>query len=84
MPGSELLRRALLRAGTADAAERLNTGWQPTWPANGEFHLLGLPVPTLVQIDHVLVGPRLAALGVRIVWLDGTDHHGVLAELALR
>ncbi|MGD9960923.1 endonuclease/exonuclease/phosphatase family protein [Nocardioides sp.] len=74
----------LLDAGTVDAAERLNTGWQPTWPANGEFHVLGLGLPRLVQIDHVLIGPRFAAVGVRTVALDNTDHSGVLAEVALR
>ena len=47
--------------GFRDAAELTNAGWQPTWPANGEYHLAGVPLPPLVAIDHVLVGPRLTA-----------------------
>ena len=70
--------------GFRDAAELTNAGWQPTWPANGEYHLVGVPLPPLVAIDHVLVGPRLTALSTRTVTLDGTDHAALLAEVALR
>ncbi len=76
--------RRLLDAGTVDVAERLNAGWQPTWPANGEQTFLHIGLPRLVQIDHVLIGPEMAALGVRRVTLPGTDHSAVLAELAPR
>jgi endonuclease/exonuclease/phosphatase family metal-dependent hydrolase len=74
----------LLDAGLDDAAERANTGWQPTWPANGNVGIFGLPVPRLVQIDHVLVGPRITALHVETVAVDDTDHAGVLAEVVMR
>lgn len=75
--------RALLRAGLHSAAERTNQAWQPTWPANGRFRVAGvLPLPPLVQIDQVLVGPSLAVLSTRTLHLPSTDHLAVLAELA--
>lgn len=73
--------RALAAAGYRDAGELADRGWQPTWPARGVFDLLGLP---LAQIDHVLVGPRLAALAMRTTTIAGSDHRGVLAEVARR
>jgi endonuclease/exonuclease/phosphatase family metal-dependent hydrolase len=70
--------------GFRDAAELTNAGWQPTWPANGEFHLAGVPLPRLVAIDHVLVGPGWTALSTRTVSLEGTDHAALVAEVARR
>jgi endonuclease/exonuclease/phosphatase (EEP) superfamily protein YafD len=76
--------RRILAAGTTDVAERLNAGWQPTWPANGTVHLIGLPLPRLVQIDHVLIGPTMAALRLSRVSIADADHAGVLAEIGSR
>jgi endonuclease/exonuclease/phosphatase (EEP) superfamily protein YafD len=76
--------RALAAAGRRSVAELANEGWQPTWPADGRRRLLGLPVPPVVQIDHVLVGPRLAALGAHPVDLHGSDHRGLVATVARR
>ncbi|WP_121252045.1 endonuclease/exonuclease/phosphatase family protein [Nocardioides ferulae] len=76
--------RRLLDVGYRDAAELANAGWQPTWPANGLFEVLGVPLPTLAAIDHVLVGERLAVLGTRTVELAGTDHRVLVAELAAK
>lgn len=73
--------RALVDLGYRDAGELANEGWQPTWPAQGRFDHLGLP---LAQIDHVLVGERLAALGQRTTDLPDSDHRVVVAEVALR
>ena len=78
---------ALLRLaddGLRSAAEVANEGWQPTWPAGGSRRVLGVPLPPLVQIDHVLVGRRVAALSVETVEVDGSDHRAVVAELALK
>lgn len=74
--------RRLAADGWRSVAELANEGWQPTWPANGVIGLLGLPVPSLVQIDHVLVGRRLAALGTHTVLVPGTDHRAVVAAVA--
>lgn len=74
--------RALAAAGWRSAAELADEGWQPTWPDDGRRRLLGLPVPPLLQIDHVLVGPRLAALGTHTVDLHGSDHRGLVATVA--
>ena len=41
-------------------------------------------MPSLVQIDHVLVGPRMAAIDVHTVDLPGSDHRAVVATVARR
>jgi len=66
------------------AAEISNAGWQPTWPANGEVSVLGIGLPRLVQIDHVLVGPSMTALATDTAIVAGTDHSAVVAEVAFR
>ena len=71
--------RELADAGYRDVGELANQGWQPTWPTSGVFDVLGLPV---AQIDHVLVGPRVAAVGMRTVQIAGSDHRAVIAEVA--
>ncbi|QUQ70334.1 endonuclease/exonuclease/phosphatase family protein [Kutzneria sp. CA-103260] len=65
--------RSLLAAGLVDTHAELGRGWAPTWPA--QF--------PLVQIDHVLHGPGLAAVSASEHLLPGTDHRAVVAELAL-
>lgn len=74
----------LVDAGYRDAAEAANAGWQPTWPANDGFEVIGIPLPTSVAIDHVLVGPTMTALETRTVELDDADHLAVVAEVARR
>ncbi len=76
--------RRLADAGYRSATELANEGWQPTWPAYGVVHVAGLEVPRLVQIDHVLVGPGLAALGTHTLAIPGTDHRALVAELAVK
>lgn len=76
--------RALLDVGLVDAVDATNGGWQPTWPADGQWSWLGLPVPPLVRIDHVLVGQGVRAYDVRAVTVAGTDHRAVIAVLATR
>jgi endonuclease/exonuclease/phosphatase family metal-dependent hydrolase len=76
--------RALADEGYRDVGELANGGWQPTWPSSGEVDLLGLPVPSLAQIDHVLVGARLAAIGMRTRDIPGSDHRAVVAEVAVK
>lgn len=76
--------RALADAGLRDAVELANGGWQPTWPAGDRWRVLGLAVPPLTQIDHVLVGPRLAAVSAHTADLPGSDHRAVIAVVARR
>ncbi|WP_155993253.1 endonuclease/exonuclease/phosphatase family protein [Nocardioides sp. URHA0020] len=73
--------RALADAGYRDAGELANQGWQPTWPTRGVFDVAGMP---LAQIDHVLVGDRLAALDQGTVAVPGSDHRGVVATVAMK
>ena len=76
--------RALLDERFRDAAELTNAGWQTTWPVNGEWKPLGIPIPAVVTIDHVFVGPRMTALWTKRVVLDGTDHAALVAQVAMR
>ena len=73
--------RTLADRGYRDVGELTNAGWQPTWPANGRYDVLGLP---LTQIDHVLVGERFAALDMHTVAVSGSDHRAVVASVALK
>ncbi|HET6626001.1 MAG TPA: endonuclease/exonuclease/phosphatase family protein [Nocardioidaceae bacterium] len=76
--------RELAGRGFADAAEQATSGWQPTWPAAGERRVLGVPVPSLLAIDHVLVTDELVATQTQSVTIEGTDHRALVARLALR
>ena len=73
--------RRLADLGYRDVGELANAGWQPTWPADGEWDHVSLP---LAQIDHVLVRSSLAALGMYTVAVPGTDHRAVVARVAPR
>ncbi|NYJ00590.1 endonuclease/exonuclease/phosphatase (EEP) superfamily protein YafD [Nocardioides thalensis] len=73
--------RAILDTGLRDAAELVGAGWQPTWPVGG---FRGIPIPTSVAIDHVLVGERLTALSTETTEIDGADHLALVAEVAER
>lgn len=70
---------SLRDAGLRAVSELTNSGWRPTWPMNDKGRL---PLP-MVQIDHVLVARKLAALEGGVVEIEGTDHAAVVAELGL-
>lgn len=74
--------RELEGRGFDDAVVQARSRWEPTWPSAGEVSVLGLQVPSLLQIDHVLVNSALHARATQSVTIDGTDHRAVLAVLA--
>lgn len=75
--------RDLEAQGYRSAGELTNQGWQPTWPANGLYDVLGLlPLPPVAEIDQVMVGHGLTAVGSHTLHIDGTDHRGVVATVA--
>jgi endonuclease/exonuclease/phosphatase (EEP) superfamily protein YafD len=76
--------RAFIDLDFRSAAERVNAGWQPTWPEHGEKSVLGLPLPRIVQIDHVLVGRTMAATSSETVSISDTDHRGLIVEVGFR
>lgn len=73
--------RSLAAAGYRSTTELANEGWRPTWPTSARVPLLPW---SLVQIDHVLCGPDMAALTTRTVGVDGSDHRAVVAEVAAK
>lgn len=66
--------RDLLATGLVDSHAELGHGLAPTWPATR--------VP-LIQLDHVLHGPGLAAVRTAEQTIPRSDHRAVYAELAL-
>ena len=73
--------RRIRAMGFADAADELNLGFQPTWPAPGSVRRFGISVPPLVQIDHVMTSSALVATSMTTFHSDGTDHLGLLAKV---
>lgn len=76
--------RELEGRGFADAADQARSGWQPTWPAAGELSVLGVSVPSMLAIDHVLLTEQLVATHTESVTISGTDHRAVVATLSVR
>jgi endonuclease/exonuclease/phosphatase (EEP) superfamily protein YafD len=75
--------RELLGRGFSDAAAEARAGWQPTWPASHEVSVLGIRVPSLIAIDHVLVSTEIRAKRTETVTIGGTDHRALVATLTL-
>jgi endonuclease/exonuclease/phosphatase family metal-dependent hydrolase len=75
--------RDLEDEGYRSAGELTNEGWQPTWSSNGLYDVLWvLPLPPVVEIDHVMVGQGTTAIGSHTLHVDGTDHRAVVATVA--
>jgi endonuclease/exonuclease/phosphatase (EEP) superfamily protein YafD len=71
--------RVLAALGYRDGASEANAGWQPTWPVGRRLPLIGVTVPTLVAIDHVLVRDGLRVAGIESMRVSGSDHRALLA-----
>ena len=76
--------RELLDVGLSDAAEQAGTGWLPTYPSKRFYQPFpDLTYPSVIGLDHVLVGPGLTGVAAHTFGLDLTDHRGLVAELAV-
>jgi hypothetical protein len=53
----------------------VGAGWLPTYPANRV-------IPPLLPIDHILLNRFLTATSLTSFDVDGTDHRGLLAQIA--
>lgn len=67
--------QALYADGLRSASHVVGAGWVPTYPAGGWL-------PPLLEIDHVLLGDRLTATSFRRVAVPGTDHLGLVVDIA--
>ena len=65
----------LHRLGLRSATDLVGAGWLPTYPSGGLL-------PPLLPIDHVLLNERLTATAVTPVTVRGTDHRGLLVDVA--
>lgn len=74
--------RALSDMGLRDVAEQLNAGLAATWPANGRLSRMGVAVPPLVALDHVLTTRALVPTDHLLTGAAGSDHRGVVTTLA--
>jgi endonuclease/exonuclease/phosphatase (EEP) superfamily protein YafD len=70
------LRRLIRSAGLTDSHAELGH-WAPTWP------VWDRPVPPLVQLDHILHGPGVAAVALHEFYVPGSDHKLIEADLAV-
>ncbi len=68
------LRELKARAGLTDTAT--GRGWHPTYPADAWY-------PPLIQIDHVLVSSAFTTTGLDTFAVAGTDHRGLMVQLAV-
>lgn len=75
--------RDLDDAGYRSSMELINRGFQPTWPVNGLFGVIGFLGP-VTPIDHVLVSDDWAVTESETIELDGSDHKPVVAVVARR
>lgn len=75
------LRDLMARGRYRDSGELANIGWEPTFPANGVRRRLGIPIPAILSIDHVLVRDDGGADRLRLVAIPGTDHAGVIGDV---
>ncbi len=70
------LRRLVSGASLTDAAEHTGAGIVPTYPADRAF-------PAVLAIDRILTGGGAEPVSFQRVELAGSDHHGVVAGIAL-
>jgi endonuclease/exonuclease/phosphatase (EEP) superfamily protein YafD len=75
--------RDLTAVGFRGAADQVNAGWLPTWPANGWQRRLGAEMPPLVPIDQVLTSPDVIATDVTVAGDVHGDHLTVIATVAM-
>lgn len=68
---------AMLHAGLRDAFVEAGRGVGNTWPGNL------YAIPALMRIDHILVSERVVVTGSRRSPITGSDHHALIADLAL-
>lgn len=67
--------REVMRAGDLrDAQDVGGGGFMPTWPVGGR-------TPSLLRLDHILVGPDIGVSDVAVLGSLGADHRGVEARL---
>lgn len=72
------MRPLLTTDGFRSTADLTGAGFQRTWPTHERA-----PFPVL-GIDYVLVNAPLTAVSHRTFTISGTDHAGIIAEIALR
>lgn len=80
--GHRRLRRALARRDLVDAQVRRGHRWFPTWPT-AAHPLMWVPATPVLTLDHVVVSPDVAVVGLERLPLPATDHLALRAALRL-
>lgn len=73
--------RAYAASGWRRAVDLAGGGPRPTWPADGQVGPGPLGVPSLISIDHVLVGPGLTATRAETATVAGSDHRALVVTV---
>ena len=68
--------RDLLGRGLRDVHEWMGRGFSTSWPVAWDL-------PPFVRLDHALLRPGVVPTGVRELHVPGSDHRGLVADLAL-
>ncbi|MBK8340444.1 MAG: endonuclease/exonuclease/phosphatase family protein [Flavobacteriales bacterium] len=71
VPWDSAFQRFCARTGLRATTATL----QRTWPSVGPF--------ALIPLDHLLISPGIATASVRTVYISGSDHRGLLADLEI-
>ena len=53
-----------------------------TWPV-GRGWPARLPLPPVLQLDHVLVSPDVQVRSARTIEVPGSDHRGISTQIVL-
>ena len=72
--GHRRFREVMSAGDLRDAQDVGGGGFMPTWPVGGRS-------PSVVRLDHILVGPDIGVAGVEVLDWIGADHRGVEAQL---
>lgn|GEM_PF-1073958 len=70
------MRKLLRAAELRDAQDVRSVGFAATWPARG-------PIPTVLRLDHILLGPGMGLNSFRRMAAVGSDHLGLIAGLSV-
>ena len=74
----------MARGGYRDGAELANIGWEPTFPANRVRPWLGIPLPAVLPIDHVLATSSVRITSCRVGAAIGSDHFPLIFDISPR
>lgn len=74
--------RALMHSDYRDASADAGLGWRPTWPSSDGARLIGVRMPSLFGLDHVMIRGPLEATDADVGVVPGSDHRALVTRIA--